>query len=604
MVSGAATENLEPGCYQSTNWNAYIWFPGDDATTGNIATLVVYDAAAGEWPDCGDAARKCDNNKDDDGDGRTDFGQDPGCSSRTDQSELGLTKCDNGADDDGDGRSDYKVEGSGDPGCTGPEDEDEANSDFKCRNGVDDDGDGRTDYPQDPGCTSPEDPDELGDHICDNGRDDDTDGKTDFKIIETGDPGCTGPEDEDETTSCCSDGERGYWNPTFGARVELFGAPDIDLFRYLPTLTYCFDGKTAETLTATDVGLVDDGLDTAALQALGFDVVYDSELGARPPVTVGNRASYAGGTFEVHFDFASLADRLKLKGYAERALTGAIASKLSKHVRLKDYTKFYAETQGLVDELRMDLLLGTDQAVRRSLGWLPDALLVRCREMVKDAVSAVVDKWQERVNAAMNSGALVSLSSKELSKRLVGHFVETIAAATRVEIREWQPLLEVVVSPSGQVSFQWLEGIKSPFLTVEELEGSTLVGAERLSESLRSLTKTVSRLSARRLARRNFVAVGAFQAPADGNLAGRLLVRDGTPSRARAAGRAKVPVLARATRQFKAGERSALKLRLTGRGKAFLRRFSGRKLRVAVTLSFTATSGARALRTKELVLRR
>ena len=57
--------------------------------------------------------------------------------------------CANDIDDDGDGAVDLA-----DPGCVGPEDDDEADPDPlpACGNGLDDDEDGLTDYPSDPDC--------------------------------------------------------------------------------------------------------------------------------------------------------------------------------------------------------------------------------------------------------------------------------------------------------------------------------------------------------------------------------------------------------------------------------------------------------------------
>ncbi|HZH77483.1 MAG TPA: hypothetical protein VEY88_15775, partial [Archangium sp.] len=60
--------------------------------------------------------------------------------------------CGDGVDNDGDGRVDYPE----DPGCTGPLDaeEDDPPVPLACANGVDDDGDGLMDWPEDPGCAS------------------------------------------------------------------------------------------------------------------------------------------------------------------------------------------------------------------------------------------------------------------------------------------------------------------------------------------------------------------------------------------------------------------------------------------------------------------
>ncbi|MGE5182730.1 MAG: hypothetical protein ACM31C_11735 [Acidobacteriota bacterium] len=64
--------------------------------------------------------------------------------------------CSDGVDDDGDGKADYPD----DPGCSSPDDDDEADtcpsgaSCPECGNGKDDDGDGLIDYPADPSCKS------------------------------------------------------------------------------------------------------------------------------------------------------------------------------------------------------------------------------------------------------------------------------------------------------------------------------------------------------------------------------------------------------------------------------------------------------------------
>ena len=51
-----------------------------------------------------------------------------------------------------------------------------------CSDGIDNDCDGLTDWPDDPGCSGPDDDDEHGDLECDDGIDNDHDGKADFHI--------------------------------------------------------------------------------------------------------------------------------------------------------------------------------------------------------------------------------------------------------------------------------------------------------------------------------------------------------------------------------------------------------------------------------------
>jgi len=69
------------------------------------------------------APKACNDKIDNDGDGYTDYPNDPGCSSRQDNSELDPSvECDDGSDNDGDGDTDYN-----DGGCSGPTDDDETN---------------------------------------------------------------------------------------------------------------------------------------------------------------------------------------------------------------------------------------------------------------------------------------------------------------------------------------------------------------------------------------------------------------------------------------------------------------------------------------------
>ncbi|MCX5743153.1 MAG: PPC domain-containing protein [Proteobacteria bacterium] len=114
---------------------------------------------------CGDDGKKaddttsqCSDGMDNDADGKTDFPDDPGCTSADDDSEdsAAAAQCSDGRDNDNDGKTDYPD----DPGCSAPNQDDEVDDCpsgpgcAACGNGVDDDGNGLTDYPNDPGCSS------------------------------------------------------------------------------------------------------------------------------------------------------------------------------------------------------------------------------------------------------------------------------------------------------------------------------------------------------------------------------------------------------------------------------------------------------------------
>src|SRR5262249_25543443 len=157
-----------------------------------------------------DANLACDNGIDDDADGKIDFNinlmmRDPGCDAPTDASERGSLACDNGVDDDGDGFSDYNLNPAvGDPGCVRPTDVSERGTDI-CDNGNDDDNDGYTDFRADGtgdlGCSAPDDTDERcpggGCPACDDAANNDNDFDNsvtparpliDFRLDGTGDP--------------------------------------------------------------------------------------------------------------------------------------------------------------------------------------------------------------------------------------------------------------------------------------------------------------------------------------------------------------------------------------------------------------------------------
>jgi hypothetical protein len=99
---------------------------------------------------------------------------------------VSATQCSNGIDDDGDGKVDYP----NDPGCSSSSDTSESPDPTppptasQCSNGIDDDGDGKVDYPNDPGCSSSSDTSESPDPV--------TTGETDpcFDGAQPGGPMC------------------------------------------------------------------------------------------------------------------------------------------------------------------------------------------------------------------------------------------------------------------------------------------------------------------------------------------------------------------------------------------------------------------------------
>jgi hypothetical protein len=118
---------------------------------------------------------QCSDEIDNDGDGRIDYPNDPGCASPQDDDETdGGTppQCSDGRDNDGDGFIDYPY----DPGCDNRDDNDERDrSAPECSDGIDNDRDGMRDFPLDSGCKSATDDDEAAGFISGGGGYDDLD---------------------------------------------------------------------------------------------------------------------------------------------------------------------------------------------------------------------------------------------------------------------------------------------------------------------------------------------------------------------------------------------------------------------------------------------
>jgi hypothetical protein len=145
-------------------------------------------------PGLGLAAPVCNDGIDNDGDGETDFPNDPGCASEVDNAETDSeTECDDGIDNDGDGFIDFPS----DPGCGSLVDNLE---DPACDDWIDNDGDGLIDFPDDPSCDASSGASEVSPMACDDGVDSDGDG-----LIDLNDPGCEDGLSIHENPACDDD---------------------------------------------------------------------------------------------------------------------------------------------------------------------------------------------------------------------------------------------------------------------------------------------------------------------------------------------------------------------------------------------------------------
>ncbi len=127
-------------------------------------TVAALTACGGGGNNDSPAAAPCSDGVDNDGDGMTDFPDDPGCVSSNDETEDSLpsAQCQDGRDNDGDGKIDYPI----DPGCFAPQADGETDDCPdgpqcpQCADNVDNDNSGAMDYPGDPGCIAASDDNE------------------------------------------------------------------------------------------------------------------------------------------------------------------------------------------------------------------------------------------------------------------------------------------------------------------------------------------------------------------------------------------------------------------------------------------------------------
>lgn len=132
VVSCAADQSCPPDfvCNPADHL-CYRTLPPQPDAHGPIDASMIPDAAVADAAPP-DAARlpECSDGKDNDCDGRIDFGVDPGCASEADDDENGTTECDDGIDNDGDNLIDYHIASpqcvdAKDSNCSGPADDNE-----------------------------------------------------------------------------------------------------------------------------------------------------------------------------------------------------------------------------------------------------------------------------------------------------------------------------------------------------------------------------------------------------------------------------------------------------------------------------------------------
>jgi serine/threonine protein kinase len=138
----------------------------------------------------------CADHRDNDGDGKTDYPRDRGCSSASDRNEHNRRPTITPPPPPPPVTPPANPVAPATPATITPPVAAPTTPRLAvCKDGRDNDTDGKTDYPADPDCSSPTDPAEKV-AACADGRDNDTDGKTDYPA----DPQCTSADDTAEKT--------------------------------------------------------------------------------------------------------------------------------------------------------------------------------------------------------------------------------------------------------------------------------------------------------------------------------------------------------------------------------------------------------------------
>ena len=218
VITPAPKENTQCSDGKDNDGDGKIDY-GNDLNTNDPGCSSLDDNDESDEP----LVTQCNDGKDNDRDGLIDFGRepkfnDPGCKDKNDNDESDdkpvETQCNDHKDNDGDWLIDYGNDPRvNDPGCKSKDDNDETDEPVlvtQCDDGIDNDGDGKKDHPNDPGCSNKDDDNESDDPIdepqCNDGKDNDND-----EFVDLHDPGCSNKDDNNEADDPvkpqCDDGK-------------------------------------------------------------------------------------------------------------------------------------------------------------------------------------------------------------------------------------------------------------------------------------------------------------------------------------------------------------------------------------------------------------
>jgi hypothetical protein len=334
-----------------------------------------------------------------------------------------------------------------------------------CADGVSNDFDGLSDYPSDPGCSDAEDESELGPHACDNGVDDEGDGRIDYPA----DTECGSPLGAYEQFECRVSGQKMRGDLYFKGKVALDNSPDAHLFSFEPSLIYCFGGGRAEIFSANTWSFIDAGADTAALEALGFKVGYDSE--AESAVRSSDEATFSGDFF-VTYNLLSLSKRFDFgSDVVKKRLSKKFSKRLAKKLKRFGYKSevrsallraaYDIRKKGMVryDDWAASVVSRTPRLVR--------PLAKNLAKRLRGQVEAKLKQYERNVGALVSTDRFARKSADEMTAIMVDAAIKTFSSSFERSFSVWSPLVSVKVGGDGHLDVR-AEGFRNPFLTVDD----------------------------------------------------------------------------------------------------------------------------------------
>ena len=274
--------------------------------------------------------------------------------------------------------------------------------------------------------------------------------------------GCViGPPPPPPDDSCGGDGRqahRGLLTPEYDARIELAFAPDEHLFRFSPTVAYCWDGSVSEIRSAFVLGDLDTGVFDAleiAGQLLGFTLEYN--LGAEQvTIHVPNNSADIHGEFGIAFNITKLFDKLGLKSKVEGYVSKQLGKSLAKLIENKGYnTEFKNKIADFAaftsEKIRREVVKVLDSFGNKVPGILKP-LAKDLKTFVLKKVDAKLDSWRTQVNATLSAGAFAGWTADQIGEALVSSVIDELEEAVTLHFPLWDIDYQVAISPSGQIT--------------------------------------------------------------------------------------------------------------------------------------------------------